>query len=340
MFKKILQTLTFERNVLLISNNKIINKKIGIKTSICLILSFFWFCYATVLVLKNNVVVTMKNQQINDLKNSFSVLDNEYKELDFTVKKIKNYVISLNYYDRFEKLDISKIVFDKSQSLFDNKEYVSVKPVLDRVNNNLTIINDSFEIRGEELEKKIKENIYQVDYKNKDIKKTLLKTTISDSTLKRSNNEIIENISYLSYLENFINTSPVVKPMNSFRVTSKFGIRSDPFKNSQKVHKGLDIAGPLRSKILAPAEGTVIYASKKGAYGNHVILKHANNIVTTYSHLDRILVEEGSVIKRGEAIGTQGNTGRSTGSHLHFEVKSNGKYLNPERFLSLEKELF
>jgi murein DD-endopeptidase MepM/ murein hydrolase activator NlpD len=114
---------------------------------------------------------------------------------------------------------------------------------------------------------------------------------------------------------------------------SPFGKRVDPFNRKWSMHPGLDMAGPSGSKILATNEGIVIAASRVAGYGNMVDIEHKFGIVTRYAHLSKISVTEGDKVKKGQVIGVQGSTGRSTGDHLHYEVRIEDSPVNPVKFL-------
>lgn len=101
-------------------------------------------------------------------------------------------------------------------------------------------------------------------------------------------------------------------------------------------HKGLDIAVPFGSDVRSAAQGTVIFAGQKGGYGNCVIVSHGNGLATLYGHLSSVLVSPNQQIKVGEVIAKSGNTGRSTGPHLHYEVHKNNTPVNPRLFLGIK----
>jgi len=124
-----------------------------------------------------------------------------------------------------------------------------------------------------------------------------------------------------------------ISPADSFRISSSYGYRRDPFTNQRRMHQGLDLAGEIGLKIYATGDGKVISAiDAKSGYGKEVILDHGFGYITRYAHLHRIDVERGQYVKRGQYLGLLGNTGRSTGPHLHYEVIQNDRTLNPILF--------
>jgi murein DD-endopeptidase MepM/ murein hydrolase activator NlpD len=127
---------------------------------------------------------------------------------------------------------------------------------------------------------------------------------------------------------------PSRRPVDEMRLTSTFGNRADPFTGRRARHNGIDIPGPVGTPIYATADGTVGRAQRLGGYGNYVELEHGNAMQTRYGHLSQILVQPGQRVRRGDMIGLMGSTGRSTGSHLHYEVRIAGAPVNPVPFIA------
>ena len=127
---------------------------------------------------------------------------------------------------------------------------------------------------------------------------------------------------------------PSDKPVRTAAFTSGYGVRSDPFKGRAAMHAGIDLAGPVGTPIYATADATVLRAGyNSGGYGNLVELDHGKGITTRYGHMSKIMVSLGQRITRGQQIGLMGSTGRSTGSHLHYEVRIDGRAVNPIPFM-------
>jgi len=122
-------------------------------------------------------------------------------------------------------------------------------------------------------------------------------------------------------------------PVNGY-VTDGFGMRRNPFNGEgHEVHEGLDIAIDFGAPVTTTADGLVIYAAPHAGYGNLVTIYHSNGITTRYGHLSRISVEAGQRIKRGDQIGNAGSTGRSTGPHVHYEIRENDQAVDPLRYV-------
>jgi murein DD-endopeptidase MepM/ murein hydrolase activator NlpD len=149
-----------------------------------------------------------------------------------------------------------------------------------------------------------------------------------------------ENVDQLMYLENLFNSLPFSLPMKRYYISSRYGFRTDPLTKRTMRHYGLDFAGPIRTKIYSTAPGIIKFAGKKGNYGKLIEIDHGFKISTRYAHLSKIKVKKGDAVKRGDLIGYQGNTGRSSGPHLHYEVKFDNKNYNPEKFIKAGQYVF
>jgi len=139
----------------------------------------------------------------------------------------------------------------------------------------------------------------------------------------------------LDQLQDGVIAVPSDKPVKmSVEFTSGFGVRSDPFHAGAAMHPGIDLAGSYGTPIYATADGTVLRAGwNSGGYGNLVEIDHGRGITTRYGHMSAILVRPGDHITRGQQVGRMGSTGRSTGNHLHYEVRIDGRAVNPIPFM-------
>ncbi len=148
----------------------------------------------------------------------------------------------------------------------------------------------------------------------------------------RQEQSLQELQAYFQEQKSLLASTPSVWPARGW-VTSDFGQRLDPFTADRVMHAGLDIAAPHGKEVVSPSSGTVVFAGLEGGYGNVIVLDHGYGIKTRYAHLSKILVKAGDRIKRGSMIGAVGNTGRSSGPHLHYEVRVNGVPQNPRKFI-------
>lgn len=151
--------------------------------------------------------------------------------------------------------------------------------------------------------------------------------------ISEETSDMFASLDRLETLRQVITNLPFGIPIKRSEEHSSFGNRIDPFNGDMAFHSGLDLAGPIKSPIYSTADGTVINAERDGSYGNMVDVDHGFGVVTRYGHLSAISVHKGDKVKKGSIIGIQGSTGRSTGPHLHYEVRYNGEPINPQKFL-------
>jgi murein DD-endopeptidase MepM/ murein hydrolase activator NlpD len=148
----------------------------------------------------------------------------------------------------------------------------------------------------------------------------------------RQEQSLQELQAYFQDQKSLLASTPSVWPARGW-VTSDFGSRLDPYTADRVMHAGLDIAAPHGKEVYAPSDGTVVFAGLEGGYGNVLVIDHGYGIKTRYGHLAKMLVKAGDKVKRGTLIAAVGNTGRSTGPHLHYEVRVNGIPQNPRKFI-------
>ncbi len=148
-------------------------------------------------------------------------------------------------------------------------------------------------------------------------------------------NRLLDQLDQLNMYRIAAETAPFANPLqSSFRYTSGFGMRWG------RMHKGTDFAAPYGTPIHVTAEGVVTHAGWQSGYGRLIKVQHANGIETRYAHLAKIRVNEGQRVSRGDVIGDMGNSGRSTGTHLHYEVRLNGRAVNPMTFIKAGQNVF
>lgn len=133
---------------------------------------------------------------------------------------------------------------------------------------------------------------------------------------------------------NTIRALPLGTPVQG-SITSRFGKRKDPLNKKSAFHPGVDIRGKRGEKIYATADGVVIKSFRNSGYGNYVVIDHGNGYTTSYAHMQKYLVQKGDRVERGQVIGLVGNTGRSTGPHLHYEIALDDKVINPHNFMKV-----
>ena len=140
-------------------------------------------------------------------------------------------------------------------------------------------------------------------------------------------------------LQDTVSGLPLMTPMSGATITSRFGVRTDPFRRRPAMHTGIDFRAPSGQPARATAAGTVISAGYNRGYGNMVEIDHGGGLTTRFAHLSKILAKKGQKVERGDTVGQTGSTGRSTGPHLHYEIRVNGRAIDPMTFIRAGEEL-
>ncbi|WP_425373317.1 M23 family metallopeptidase [Mesorhizobium denitrificans] len=151
--------------------------------------------------------------------------------------------------------------------------------------------------------------------------------------------ELDEVLEHVSTLKQEAGAMPFSNPAPGRSVSSRFGVRTDPLLGTPAMHSGMDFRAPTGTPILATGYGTVVEAGWNGGYGQMVEVKHANGFTTRFGHMSAIHVSVGDEVKPGDVLGEVGSTGRSTGPHMHYEVRRNGQAIDPSDFLAAGKRI-
>ncbi len=165
------------------------------------------------------------------------------------------------------------------------------------------------------------------DYAKFDFKYTQVKDIVSN--IEKNIHELDQ---FLLDKESFLNSTPTVLPAEGW-ITSYFGQRISPYLNKVKMHEGLDVGAPTGTPVYSPADGIVTFSGEKAGFGKFVQLDHGYGIETIYAHNSSLSVRAGQKVKRGHLLSAVGNTGHSTGPHLHYEVRVNGIAVDPLYFI-------
>jgi murein DD-endopeptidase MepM/ murein hydrolase activator NlpD len=151
-------------------------------------------------------------------------------------------------------------------------------------------------------------------------------------TAMKQESSLRELEEYFEDQRSVLASTPSLWPTRGW-VTSDFGARLDPYTAERTMHRGLDIATPSGQPVASPSDGTVVFAGTENGYGKVLVIDHGYGVKTRYGHLSEIFVKAGEHVKRGGRVAAVGNTGRSTGPHLHYEVRINGIPENPRKFI-------
>jgi len=154
--------------------------------------------------------------------------------------------------------------------------------------------------------------------------------TMESQRLQRSMGELLE---YFHDAETILDSTPSINPARNPWLTSTFGRRRDPVLGLWMMHKGIDIGGQTDDHIVAPAGGVIIFAGYFGGYGRKLVIDHGYGLQTHFAHLNKFEASVGDRVRRGQLVAYMGSTGKSTGPHLHYEVRRNGQPLNPLPFI-------
>lgn len=275
---------------------------------------------------KERTTVLFVNKQASGIKPmqiSSSLILNWKKYLTFLSIVFAALVCTIVYLTRYnaEQTKAQMALSHKLQymhTLFAEVDTNAMRKKINQIDADLSTINKFLKARGIKAASTAEPQGGEAD---NDILSSEEITDFYDKYLDK----VIYNISY----------TPIGLPFNG-AITSTFGHRENPFGGSNvETHKGLDIRGPMGAPVKAMAKGEVIFAGRKGGYGNCIVLRHGNGFETLYGHLSKIGVKPGEKIDIAQQIGNIGSTGRSTGPHLHYEVHKNGQRINPESFLTL-----
>ena len=136
----------------------------------------------------------------------------------------------------------------------------------------------------------------------------------------------------IQYQNDLLSSTPSILPAQGW-ISSEFGYRNSPFTGRREMHSGIDISAPIGTPIYAPADGQVVFSGRDGGYGISLVINHGRGISTRYAHMQRYTVEKKHKVSRGQLIGYVGNSGRSTGPHLHYEILVNNMPVNPKKYI-------
>jgi len=153
-----------------------------------------------------------------------------------------------------------------------------------------------------------------------------------ESTIEQRKEKYAEFEKFLDDQKMLLASTPSIWPTRGW-LSSRFGYRTSPFADKREFHRGIDISARSGSKVISPANGLVVFTGWERGYGRVIVIKHARGFKTKYAHLRKILVKKGQHVKKGAKIGLVGNSGRTTGSHLHYEVHLNNVAVNPLRYI-------
>lgn len=373
------KALFVKRTILLVTNKKITTINLNPFSQFAILTLFIWAIAIFVQSLSYSHVIDAKSQEISELRNVNGYFKQQFEDVNKKLAKVNEYLIFVtggqkqninSVPDDFEhpqnikEQDLSKTDLHTLNEIKDaNHLMINIKS---RAEDRIKKIENVMETTGLGIKKFALNR--QIN-KSKDLTVSGDRQKIPEISLNEKGelikaqggplvrkNGIVEDrnfqfasvinqsdfanqIDYLKALENLVQLMPLSKPLKNYYVSSSFGFRIDPITKSKSIHPGIDLAGASRANILSPSPGKVIFAGKKNGYGSAVIISHGYKITTLYGHLSTIKVRVGQSVGKGEIIAQQGSTGRSTGEHLHYEVRYKNIPLNPRKFLEAGDQL-
>lgn len=333
-----------KRNLIIVSKQKVIHVPIGVGLQLCILLLaasvVFWASYSTGRYITARSALKTQGQTLRNLASA-------------QIESSFNTLFKANAYIGGNEPKGTKAETVLGLSSMDNQELMARVAYLQNKVNELQTANATIIARVREKTsgriEDLEAIIQQTGLNPGELKKQMAKKNgdektgsekfqggpfIADDSLQSVDAvELYGKLDELALLGQIVDTLPLGKPVAGAEEQSGFGHRIDPFTGRLAFHSGLDLSGPAGAKILCTAAGTVVAAGRDGAYGNMVDVDHGFGIVTRYGHLSQILVEKGQQVSKGDVVGIQGSTGRSTGPHLHYEVRLHNQPTDPKNFL-------
>lgn len=367
-----------KRTVLFVTNEKIRSITLGPVLQACVFLFIAWVANLFMQSLRYDEVISMKSEEISRLKSVNSFFEEEFDNVNDKLRKINEYLASLsggthnvsatepldNFKQpkNFKEEDLSKRdkhTLNKAKEA--ENQLASIQSI---AQSRIKKIEGAIALTGLNVKKNMPKELQGKNSKAiKEISLNSKKSTAQGGPLHEdpkleaalaasslSSDDYFERhlqtvkftseLDYLMVLERLANVLPLSRPMKNYYVSSGFGSRTDPITGRRASHHGLDFVGVTNEKIISPSYGRVVLAGQFSGYGNAVVIDHGFGITTRYGHLSSVKVKEGQMVKKGDVIATQGSTGRSTGPHLHYEVRYRNTPLNPRKFLEAGEALF
>jgi murein DD-endopeptidase MepM/ murein hydrolase activator NlpD len=363
-----------KRTILFVTNEKIRSVTLGPALQACVFIFIAWVVNLFMQSLRYDEVISSKTAEIDRLKSVNSYFSEEFESVNEKLKKVNEYLISVtggthkvnniqtNFKEpkNFKEEDLSRGDKETLHLIKDADFQIATlqsvtKTRIDRIEGAINLTGLNFKrLPQKQLLNKFKAESRSFSLKNDHVHGQggpIHEDPAIDAALaKKESNEAKERhledltfnseIDYLMVLEKLAVLMPLSRPMKNYFVSSGFGGRVDPITGRMAMHRGLDFVGVSKAKIISPSQGKVVLAGKYSAYGNAVVIDHGFGITSRYGHLSAIKVKPGQMVKKGDVIALQGSTGRSTGPHLHYEVRYKNIPLNPKKFIEAGEALF
>jgi murein DD-endopeptidase MepM/ murein hydrolase activator NlpD len=363
-----------KRTILFVTNEKIRSLTLGPVLQACIFLMVAWVVNLFTQSLHYDEIIKGKATEIHRLNSVNSYFTKEFEGVNKKIKKVNEYLISVTggvhevnsvpsdfkSPRKFKEKDLSKN--DKETMRLVRGVELSLTTLKSVTQARINKIESSINLTGLNLknlpQKKVLNKVKRQSqhflsqsssygqggplHEDLAIEQKLIKNSLLNDAKERHLEDMTfkSEIDYLVVLEKLAILMPLARPMKNYYISSGFGRRKDPITGRVAPHRGLDFVGMNKEEIISPSQGKVVLAGKYSAYGNAIVIDHGFGITSRYGHLSAINVKEGQIVKKGEIIALQGSTGRSTGPHLHYEVRYKNSPLNPRKFIRAGEALF
>ncbi len=279
------------------------------------------------------LVQAMENKRLKaenaQLLKQFQVVESKVSSLENSLERVKTFTTKLSLITNVDAADrITKLTMGprpapgqqvEEYEPMEQRESVPDLQQQDSLFNKQPLLNEEAgELAKQGTDKDYASLVVRID---KAVKETQLKEQ-----------SVIDLWESLSERQSLLNATPNVKPARGW-ITSRFGYRISPFTGKMTLHAGLDIAAAPGSPVYAPADGVVVFASYDESYGKLISIDYGYGVSTRFGHLSQIYVQAGQRVNKWDVVGAVGNTGRSTGPHLHYEVRINGTAVDPINYI-------
>ncbi|MFM6972816.1 MAG: peptidoglycan DD-metalloendopeptidase family protein [Alphaproteobacteria bacterium] len=367
-FLKIVKYIFTKRTILFVTNQRIRSITFGPFSQAFFYIFIAWVVNLFFQSLNYDKIINNKTEEINKLRSANAFFADEFQIVSEKLDKVNQYISLIT--GSKQKVSFQDVDYKLPKDLDENKLEKKDKQTFNQIKQTRNQFNNFAEnssSRIKKIEKAItytglninrssyipKKSTKKINYNNNlskypfaiggpendfdaELERVLVEKKLSDPEYierELEKNKFTNQVEYLMILEKLTKTLPLSKPMKHYYISSGFGHRIDPMTRRLTPHRGLDFVGSFQAKIISPSPGKVVLARRFSDYGNAIVIDHGNGVTTRYGHLSKIKVQEGQRVVMGEVIGLQGSTGRSTGSHLHYEVRYKNVPLNPRRFL-------
>lgn len=367
-FLRIFKYIFTKRTILFVTNQRIRSVTFGPFSQAFFYIFIAWVVNLFFQSLNYDKIINTKTEEINKLKSANAFFADEFQIVSEKLDKVNQYITLIT--GSKQKVSYKETDYKLPKDLDENKLEKKDKQTFNKIKKTRNQFNnfaDATSSRIKKIEKAITYTGLNINKSSYISKKTPKKSNFSsylskvpfaiggpendfDAELERvlaekklsdpeyierelEKNKFTNQVEYLMILEKLTKTLPLSKPMKRYYISSGFGHRVDPITRRLTPHRGLDFVGSYQEKVISPSPGKIILARRFSDYGNAIVIDHGNGVTTRYGHLSKIKVQEGQRVVGGDIIGLQGSTGRSTGNHLHYEVRYKNVPLNPRKFL-------